>query len=141
AGFSVIGATNSVPRARVDSNWHFVDNFSWKFGRHDIKFGYEFRRTTIALNQDNTFRGRFGFDSLFDFLDGTADGGKIAAGSSRRHTVENNHGFYIQDEFRITPRLTLNYGLRWDYFGVPSERSDLFYRFDPTQESGLTQVG
>src|SRR6267378_4524090 len=52
-GFSVIGATNSVPRARVDSNWHFIDNYSWKAGRHDVKFGYEFRRTTIALTQDN----------------------------------------------------------------------------------------
>jgi hypothetical protein len=139
--FSVIGATNSVPRARVDSNWHFVDNYSWKVGGHDIKFGYEFRRTTIALNQDNTFRGRFSFDTLADFLNGLPSGGKIAQGSTRRHTVENNHGFYIQDSFRWTPRLTVNYGMRWDYFGVPSERSNLFYRFDPTVESGLTNVG
>jgi hypothetical protein len=142
AGFSVIGATNSVPRARVDSNWHFVDNYSWKFGRHDVKFGYEFRRTTIALTQDNTFRGRFSFDTLTHFLQGTADGGKIAEGGTRRHTVENNHGFYIQDSFRWTPRLTMNYGLRWDYFGVPSERSNLFYRFDPTVDGGgLNNVG
>jgi hypothetical protein len=135
-GFSVIGATNSVPRARVDSNWHFVDNYSWKSGRHDIKFGYEFRRTTIAVTQDNTFRGRFSFNSLTDFLAGTANGGKIAQGSTRRHTVENNHGFYIQDSFRWTPRLTLNYGLRWDYFGVPSERGNLFYQFDPNVDAG-----
>jgi len=135
-GFSVIGATNSVPRSRVDSNWHFIDNFSWKSGRHDIKFGYEYRRTTIALTQDNTFRGRFSFNNLSDFLAGTADGGKIAQGSTRRHTVENNHGFYAQDSFRWTPRLTLNYGLRWDYFGVPSERSHLFYQFDPTINGG-----
>ena len=57
-GFSVIGATNSVPRSRVDSNWHFIDNYGWKSGRHDFKVGYEFRRTTIALIQDNTFRGK-----------------------------------------------------------------------------------
>ena len=141
-GFSVIGATNSVPRARVDSNWHFVDNYSWKSGRHDIKFGYEFRRTTIALTQDNTFRGRFSFDSLSTFLQGTPSGGKIAQGNTRRHTVENNHGFYIQDSFRWTPRLTINYGLRWDYFGVPSERSNLFFQFDPTVDGGgLNNVG
>ncbi|PYX28232.1 MAG: hypothetical protein DMG80_16975 [Acidobacteria bacterium] len=141
-GFSVIGATNSVPRARVDSNWHFVDNYSWKFGRHDVKFGYEYRRTTIALTQDNTFRGRFSFDSLSTFLQGTPSGGKIAEGSTRRHTVENNHGFYIQDSFRWTPRLTINYGMRWDYFGVPSERSNLFFQFDPTVDGGgLNNVG
>jgi hypothetical protein len=142
AGFSVIGATNSVPRARVDSNWHFVDNYSWKSGRHDIKFGYEFRRTTIALTQDNTFRGRFSFDSLSTFLQGIPSGGKIAQGNTRRHTVENNHGFFIQDSFRWSPRLTINYGMRWDYFGVPSERSNLFYGFDPTVEGGgLNNVG
>jgi hypothetical protein len=142
ASFSVIGATNSVPRARVDSNWHFVDNYSWKSGRHDIKFGYEFRRTTIALTQDNTFRGRFSFDSLSTFLQGIPSGGKIAQGNTRRHTVENNHGFFIQDSFRWSPRLTINYGMRWDYFGVPSERSNLFYGFDPTVEGGgLNNVG
>jgi hypothetical protein len=140
-GFSVIGATNSVPRARVDSNWHFVDSYSWKSGRHDIKFGYEFRRTTIALTQDNTFRGKFSFDSLSAFLQGIPSSGKIAQGNTRRHTVENNHGFYIQDSFRWTPRFTVNYGVRWDYFGVPSERSNLFYRFDPTGDGALNRVG
>jgi len=142
ASFSVIGATNSVPRSRVDSNWHFIDNYSWKSGRHDVKFGYEFRRTTIALNQDNTFRGKFGFDSLTTFLQGIASGGKIAQGNTRRHTVENNHSFYVEDSFRWSPRLTVNYGIRWDYFGVPSERNDLFYRFDPTiAGGGLIPVG
>src|SRR5262249_13248883 len=141
-GFAVIGATSSVPRSRVDANWHFIDNYSWKSGRHDVKFGYEFRRTTIALNQDNTFRGKFGFDSLTTFLQGIASGGKIAQGNTRRHTVENNHSFYVEDSFRWSPRLTVNYGIRWDYFGVPSERNDLFYRFDPTiAGGGLIPVG
>lgn len=140
-GFSVIGATNSVPRSRVDSNWHFIDNFSWKSGRHDIKFGYEYRRTTITLSQDNTFRGKFSFSDLSSFLQGIPSGGKIAQGDTRRHTFENNQGFYIQDSFRWTPRLTVNYGLRWDYFGVMNEKSNLFYRYDPAGAGTLNQVG
>src|ERR1041385_6193094 len=44
-GIANIGSTLSVPRARVDSNYHVIDNFSWKLARHDLKFGYEFRRT------------------------------------------------------------------------------------------------
>jgi hypothetical protein len=137
AGFSVIGATNSVPRSRVDSNWHFIDNYSWKAGRHDIKFGYEFRRTTIQLIQDNTFRGKLNFPDISSFLEGfpsggSPDGGKITQGDSKRHSFENNHGFYIQDSFRWTSRLTVNYGMRWDYFGVVGEKNNLFYRFDPT---------
>ena len=130
-GFSVIGATNSVPRSRVDSNWHFIDNYSWKSGRHDIKFGYEFRRTTIQLIQDNTFRGTLDFPDLATFLEGDPNGGKITQGDSKRHTFENSHGLYIQDSFRWSPRLTVNYGIRWDYFGVVGEKNNLFYRFDP----------
>jgi len=130
-GFSVIGATTSIPRSRVDSNWHFIDNYSWKAGRHDIKFGYEFRRTTIQLVQDNTYRGKLTFPDLSSFLQGLPDSGKITQGNSKRHSFENNHGFYLQDSFRWTNRLTVNYGMRWDYFGVVGEKNNLFYRFDP----------
>ncbi len=153
-GFSVIGATNSVPRSRVDSNWHFIDNYSWKSGRHDIKFGYEFRRTTIQVIQDNTFRGKLSFSGITNPPDGGADisaleafvegvpgSGKQAQGEARRHSFENSHAFYVQDEFRWTPRLTINYGIRWDYFGVVGEKNNLFYRFDPATPSGLDPAG
>jgi len=129
-GFSQIGATNGVPRNRVDSNWHFIDNYSVKAGRHDVKFGYEFRRTTIMQVLENTFRGKLSFDDLTGFLTGQPSDGGQRAGNTRRHTSENSHAFYIQDSFRWTPRLTLNLGMRWDYFGVVNEKSGLFYRFD-----------
>jgi hypothetical protein len=150
-GFSVIGATNSVPRSRVDSNWHFIDNYGWKSGGHDFKVGYEFRRTTIQLIQDNTFRGRLSFGSIPDpnggpdllppleaFLEGMPSGGKETQGNSKRHSFENNHGFYFQDSFRWTPRLTVNYGMRWDYFGVVGEKNHLFYQFDPSSATDLS---
>ncbi len=138
AGFSVIGATNSVPRSRVDSNWHFIDNYGWKSGRHDYKVGYEFRRTTISLIQDNTFRGRLSFDTLSDFLQGNISSGKETQGNSKRHSFENNHGLYFQDSFRFTPRLTVNYGMRWDYFGVVGEKNHLFYQLDPSSATNLS---
>jgi len=137
-GFSQIGATTSVPRNRVDSNWHFIDNYSWKAGRHDIKLGYEFRRTTIKHVIDHNFRGTLSFDDLTTFLEGTPSGGGQITGNTLRHTFENSHGFYIQDSFRLTPRLTLNYGLRWDYFGVVGEKNNLLYRFDPASGGTLT---
>ena len=140
ANFSVIGATASVPRDRVDSNWHFIDNYSWKSGKNDVKFGYEYRRTTIAITQDSNFRGKLTFDTLSDFLQGVASGGSQAQGRSRRHSVENNDSLYLQDSYRATPRLTLNFGLRWDYFGVVGERDNLFFRFNPATDS-LQRVG
>jgi hypothetical protein len=129
--FSQIGATNGVPRNRVDANWHFIDNYSWKSGSHDLKFGYEFRRTTITQVIENRFRGKLTFDTITDFLQGNPSDGSQRRGNTLRHTFENSHGFYVQDSFRWTPRLTLNLGLRWDYFGVVGEKDGLFFRFDP----------
>jgi hypothetical protein len=139
--FSVIGATNSIPRSRVDSNWHFIDNYSWKSGRHDVKFGYEFRRTTIQLIQDNTFRGKLDFLDLTAFVEGLPDSGKQVQGNTLRHSFENNHGFYVQDSFRLSPRFTINYGLRWDYFGVVGEKNNLFFRLTPAAGGTLVRTG
>ena len=84
SGFSQIGATNGVPRNRVDANWHFIDNYAWKSGKHDVKFGYEFRRTTIMQVLENTFRGKLGFDDL-DRVPGRAAFRRLAA--ERQHSA------------------------------------------------------
>lgn len=134
-----LGATLSVPRARIDTNWHFIDNFSWKLPKHDLKFGYEYRRTFVSAFFDAGYRGRLDFASLEDFLTGTLDGGRSARGDSRRNTFQNSHALYIQDTFRVTRRLTLNLGLRYDNFGVLGETDGLLSNFD--RQLGLVQVG
>ena len=134
-----IGATLSVPRARVDTNWQAIDNFSWKLDRHDLKFGYEFRRTFVNAFFDAGYRGRLDFDSLADFLSGTLSGGRSARGDSRRGTFQNSHDGFIQDTFRWRPGVTFNLGVRYDYFGVIAEERDRFSNFDPAR--GLVQVG
>ena len=147
ASFAQLGASHSDPRHRVDSNWQAFDNLSWKVGKHDIKMGYEFRRTSIQQNLGTNFRGKLLFDTLDDFLAGNVDGssGGQALGQSIRHTFENSHGLYIQDTFHLFPRLTVNAGLRWDYYGVISEKNNLFTNitnFDvPDATITLTQVG
>src|ERR1041385_3375648 len=138
-GIANIGSTLSVPRARVDSNYHVIDNFSWKLARHDLKFGYELRRTTVDQFFDAGYRGRLDFASLEDFLSGTLSGGRAARGNSNRNTFQNSHAGYLQDTFRWGPQLTLNLGLRWDYFGVIEEKNNLLSNFNPA--TGLVQVG
>src|SRR5436190_1635867 len=93
--FSQIGATNGVPRNRVDANWHFIDNYSWKSGSHDLKLGYEFRRTTITQVIENTFRGKLSFETLSEFLQGVPTGGGQRRGNTLRHTFDNSHGFNV----------------------------------------------
>ena len=139
--FSKLGATASVPRQRVDTNWQALDNYSWKIGRHELKFGYEFRRTTIGIIQDSNFRGKLDFDDLTSFVEGLPSDGSQASGYTNRHEYQNNHGLYVQDSFRWTPRLTVNMGLRWDYFGVAGEKNDLFYQLTPAAGGTLEQVG
>jgi hypothetical protein len=138
-GIANVGATLSVPRARTDINYQVIDNFSWKLNRHDLKFGYEFRRTTVDQFFDAGYRGRLDFGSLADFLSGTLGGGRAARGNSTRFTFQNSHAGYLQDTFRWSPELTLNLGLRWDYFGVIDEQDNLLSNFSPT--AGLVQVG
>ena len=145
--FGQLGANNSLPRHRVDSNDQVIDNFSWKINRHDVKFGFDFHRTTIQQYLNKYFRGRLKFSDLSDFLSGTLSSGFQYSGDTTRHTFENNFGFYAQDSFRLSPRLTLTYGLRWDYFGVVGEKDNLLSNItsvSPATGTGtftLTQVG
>ncbi len=144
---SSLGNGGSQPRGRVDTNWQYFTNLSYTRGKHNFKTGIEFRRTSINGFQDTHFRGVLQFNnpvdpnlSLADFLTGTVDGGNESAGDTHRVTHQNNYGLYFQDNFRLTRRLTVNYGLRWDYFGVIHEEHDRFSIFDPTTQS-LVQVG
>jgi len=120
-----LGSTGSVPRHRFDMNNQAIDDFSWKLNKHEVKFGVEFHRTTVQQYFDKNFRGKLEFNSLADFLSGTVDSGYQYAGDSTRNTFENSFGLYVQDSFRLTPHLTLNYGMRWDYFGVVGEENNL----------------
>jgi hypothetical protein len=154
SGVAQLGATSSVPRHRVDSNNQVLDNFSWKINKHDVKFGVDFHRTSVQQYFDKYFRGRLSFSGggadpnntgIQDFLAGFVDGGFQYSGDSIRHTYENNLGFYVQDSFRVTPRLTFNYGIRYDYFGVVKEKNNLMSNItalDPVAQTfTLTQVG
>jgi hypothetical protein len=158
SGLAQLGANSGVPRNRIDSNDQVIDNFSWKLNKHDVKFGFDFFRTTVTQAEfDHNFRGRLSFSNTYDdegnllatglqnFLAGDLTGGFQYFGDALRHTYENSFGFYIQDSYRITPRLTLNYGTRWDYFGVIGEKNNFLSNItnlDLTDETfTLTQVG
>jgi len=144
--YAQIGANYTVPRQRVDTNWHFIDNISWKSGKHDIKFGYEFRRTSISQILNIDFRGKLSFSStpaagpctlpsvgdqnqcqaLSNFLEGAPTSGSIASGNTNRNTFENSHAIYFQDSYHVSRTFTLNLGLRYDYFGIIQDKQENF---------------
>jgi hypothetical protein len=152
SAFAQLGASSSDPRHRFDSNNQLIDSFSWKLNKHDIKIGFDFYRTSIQQYFDKYGRGKLEFDDLTDFLTGTLNCGTGVStcgfdysGDTIRHTHENSYGFFAQDSFRATNRLTLNYGLRWDYFGIIAEKNNLMSNItalDPAAGNiTLTQVG
>jgi hypothetical protein len=147
SGLPQLGSDKGDPRQRVDTNWHYIDNISWKSGKHEIKFGYEFRRTSISQIFNRAFRGRLSFKNVFDsagnltenslqeFLAGTPNDSTHTTqgiGDTNRNTFENSEAAYVQDSYRVNRRLTVNLGLRYDYFGIVQEKHGMFNNVDPT---------
>lgn len=139
SGGMAFGGVPGFPQGRGDTTMQYSDAVTWVKSRHSLKFGTEFRRF-----RNNSFNGGTGgtitFATLTDFLNGVAT-------STTQQTVAANPalrvsalGFFAQDDYKVSPRLTLNYGIRWEYNGVPSEKYDRLSVFDFTQ-STLFAIG
>ena len=130
--YSPIGATASDARGRVDTNYQLFGNVSYVKGRHSFKVGYEWRRTFINSFINSGHRGKLGFDTLADFLAGSLDDSisSSAEGDGTRYSYQNNSGAYLLDSWRLSSKITINYGIRWDYFGVIGAENNAFSIFN-----------
>ncbi|MGD0830374.1 MAG: hypothetical protein ABR907_05480, partial [Terracidiphilus sp.] len=138
--YSPIGATSSDSRGRVDTNYQLFGNVSLTKGRHSYKAGIEWRRTFINSFIDSGHRGKLVFNSFDDFLAGTIDGGASAEGDGKRYSYQNNGGAYLLDSWRMSSKITVDYGLRWDYFGVIGADNHAFSIFN-VKTGALETVG
>jgi hypothetical protein len=141
AGFVSLGAPTNVPRGRVSSGYQFVDNLTLTRGAHTFKSGGEYRRAIVNSFNDTLARGLLNFSGLADFLAGrvSTSGTAILRGATRRDTFSDNYGLFAQDDWKVTRRLTLNFGLRYEYLGVFKEDGDRLANFIPG--TGLARVG
>ena len=150
-----LGATGySIPRGRTSQTFQILDNFTWLRGKHTVKFGGEFHRADVANFNDNLERGIFSFypsglqlpgqpydpvvDVLANFYLGNTSP-SVDTGNTQRTTLNNGFSFFAQDDFRATSTLTLNFGLRWEYFGPLSEANNLLSNIAP--DGTLAMVG
>jgi hypothetical protein len=140
-GFESLGAPTNEPRWRVSQAYQLADTLVWTRGGHTLKAGVDYRRPLVRSYNDQFSRGRLSFNSLADLLAGVPAPSttSIARGATRRDTYTNNTGAFVQDDWKVTRRLTLNLGLRYEYSGPFSEKFDRISNFIPSQ--GLVQVG
>jgi len=149
SGFSNFELGQSWPQVQgPDSAIQFIDHVSYLHGGHAIKFGgeiihssfvggnYEPGKGTITFRDGNAFSGA---TPLEDFFAGAPTTGSLLVGDPTRHVHNNGFAVFLQDDWRLNPRFTLNLGLRYELNTVLKESHNLFGNFDPVQ--GLVQVG
>ena len=148
-GFYPLGGNPGWPSLQNPAlNYDFSDNVSYTHGNHVFKFGGEIRRASINNIKDRYGKGRVRFgkvavfpgaSALEDLLSGTPRDGRIAVGDTQRHVHFWSYAGFFQDDWRISPRLTANLGIRYELNTVMKEDHNLLGNFDPN--IGLVQVG
>jgi hypothetical protein len=133
--FAATGET--PPEGRNDITGHLTDGLSWVVGKHQFKFGGEYRQAQLDEFYHRHATGSFTFNggrhdwdvssldstqqklaaSLGDFLLGDYTTASIALGDPDRQVFVNTFDVYAQDSWQLSPKLNFNYGIRWDYEG------------------------
>jgi hypothetical protein len=145
SGLDVTGETQ--PLGRKDYTGHITDVATWVTGKHQFRFGGEFRRNYMDLQYQRNVRGTFSFNgsatsnaaiatlvtnaggtayatdtsvtsdirAMADYLAGYVASSSFTQGYLRRSIYQNTFALFAQDQFQLSTKLTLNYGLRYDY--------------------------
>ncbi|WP_213805584.1 carboxypeptidase regulatory-like domain-containing protein [Granulicella sp. dw_53] len=159
--FDQVGPT--PPLGRQDYTGMLNDTGTFVTGKHQIRVGGEFRRNYMNLLYQRNVRGSFNFDgtaytalhptnnyaneadgttrALADFLAGYATSGSIVRGQLQRDLYLNQWSLFAQDQYQVTPRLTFNYGLRWDFSGPVYSTNGTLSDFDPSSSTGFAIIG
>lgn len=150
-GFPDTGDSANVPFNYIYRNISISDSVTWITGNHSLKFGVDVVRPNYIENDirnvrgDFRFRGRFtnpanatsnGFRSFADFLYGIPDSTQRQLGAEAADLTAWQSAFFIQDNWRVTPWLTFNLGVRYDYTPFLYEKRDRISNFIP--ELGVT---
>ena len=116
SGVASFGTLSGSPTARANKLAEGVDNLSYQAGAHAIRVGADFLYNDDVITFPRTYRGSYSFSSLASFLSGTynSSGFTQTFANSVIAQTNPNIGFYAQDEWKVTPRFTLNLGLRYD---------------------------
>ncbi len=119
----------------------FTDKVSYLHGNHTFKFGYE--QVFVRFDDSSTAsqNGIANFTNLANFMAGVPNSGSIITGNNTDQWREQWHAAFAQDTWRVTPRITVTPGVRWEYIGSPHSIINKMGNFDPSQQFGAVQIG
>jgi len=125
------GGPSAFPQGRYDTYFVLNDAATLLRGKHSIKFGGEYRR--FVGNSFTSDTGTLTFASTaLNFMNDNATGFSINPNTVSSRAFINAQGYFIQDNYKLSSRLTLEAGLRFEWNGTPTEGANRFVIFDPT---------
>ena len=142
-----LGEESDAPFINYDTTIQLLDNFSWTRGKHTLKFGGEVRRVRYNQIGGVVTRGRFGFDNRYtsnpllpaasrggvgmaDFLLGHFNRAEGQVGAPIANFRSNYFALYFQDNWKVTPKLSMNWGLRWENDQPFNDKYDAIVNID-----------
>ncbi|MEK6408808.1 MAG: TonB-dependent receptor [Acidobacteriota bacterium] len=148
SGFSPLGDEYNNPQQSVTNMFQVLDGASYARGKHLLKFGFDFRAVQQNAFRDIQSRGFLTFSSqvpitgnaLADLLLGLPALTGGARLDNHQHLRTESYGFYVNDSFRVRPKLTISAGLRYEYNSPPVDAFDRANLYDPATRT-LTPVG
>ncbi|MGH9939307.1 MAG: carboxypeptidase regulatory-like domain-containing protein, partial [Blastocatellia bacterium] len=118
-GLLQVGPATITPQGRDVKAYQFTDNLTWTLGSHQLKMGVDLRKLTNSATFLPGVNGQFVFATPQQLVSNTTNTTNIAFGPATINYDEFDQYYYFQDDWRIRPNLTLNFGVRYEYTGQP----------------------
>jgi len=131
-GLFNLGSSPLADQSSRINTFTFQDTVSVVAGRHRLKLGGEYRRSQVNFYFNAFSRGQLIFPTFSNFLLGQSVS-IIGSGAYDRAFRVNDLSGFVQDDWKLTDRLTLNLGLRYDFYGLPKEKYGRLVNFSPGQ--------